>query len=86
MEINTVNEDEMAVLVKLPMDLADVLEKFQAAILTKTMNRFGGNRSQAAKALGLHRTTLISKAKRHGLIAKQENTNAAIPSADTQET
>lgn len=73
MEINTLKndtEDEITISVKLPMNLADVLEQFQAKILEKAMEKFQGNRSHAAKALGLNRTTLISKAKRHGVIAE----------------
>jgi DNA-binding protein Fis len=70
MEINTQREDEIIVSVKIPMNLADVLEKIQTAILEKVMEKCNGNRTHAANNLGLNRTTLISKAKRHGVIAE----------------
>jgi DNA-binding NtrC family response regulator len=76
MEINSAqigNDDEITISVKLPLNLADVLEKFQATLLEKAMERSNGNRTHAANALGLNRTTLISKAKRHGVIAESNN-------------
>lgn len=76
MEINSAqlgNDDEITISVKLPLNLADVLEKFQATLLEKAMERSKGNRTHAASALGLNRTTLISKAKRHGVIAESNN-------------
>ena len=71
MEINastSEQNDEITISVKLPLNLSDVLEKFQATLLEKAMEKSGGNRTHAANALGLNRTTLISKAKRHGVI------------------
>jgi len=71
MEINTSNQeknDEITVSVKLPINLADVLEQFQATLLEKAMEKSNGNRTHAANYLGLNRNTLISKAKRHGVI------------------
>lgn len=76
MEINSTNlntDDEITISVKLPLNLPDVLEKFQATLLEKAMERSGGNRTHAANALGLNRTTLISKAKRHGVITEIGN-------------
>lgn len=72
METNSANintDDEITISVSLPLNLPDVLEKFQATLLAKAMEKSGGNRTHAANALGLNRTTLISKAKRHGVIA-----------------
>lgn len=71
MEINASTleqNDEITISVKLPLNLSDVLEKFQATLLERAMEKSGGNRTHAANALGLNRTTLISKAKRHGVI------------------
>jgi DNA-binding NtrC family response regulator len=71
MDINTSNEntiDEITISVRLPMKLSDVLEQIQSVILEKAMERCKGNRTHAANSLGLNRTTLISKAKRHGVI------------------
>lgn len=73
METNSTNfniDDEITISVKLPLKLADVLEKFQTTLLAKAMEKTGGNRTHAANALGLNRTTLISKARRHGVIAE----------------
>jgi DNA-binding protein Fis len=71
METNTSEQktsDEINITVKLPMDLASVLEHVQTVILQTAMKRFNGNRTHAANSLGLNRTTLIWKAKRHGLL------------------
>jgi DNA-binding NtrC family response regulator len=71
MEINTSDEiiaDEITISVQFPMKLSDVLEQFQATILEKAFERHNGNRTHMANSLGLNRTTLISKAKRHGVI------------------
>ena len=62
--------DEITISVKLPMSLHDFMEKLQTQILSLAFEKFHGNRSHAAKALGINRTTLISKAKRHGIIAE----------------
>ena len=76
METNSLNfngDDEITISVKLPLNLPDVLEKFQATLLEKAMERSQGNRTHAAHALGLNRATLISKAKRHGVISDSGN-------------
>lgn len=72
METNTSEQktplDEINITVKLPMDLATVLEHVQSVILQTAMKRFNGNRTHAANSLGINRTTLIWKAKRHGIL------------------
>ena len=67
---NNAKIDEITISVKLPMSLHDFMEKLQTQILNLAFEKFNGNRSHAAKALGINRTTLISKAKRHGIIAE----------------
>jgi DNA-binding protein Fis len=69
---NLNTDDEITISVKFPLKLAEVLEEFQATLLSKAMERSNGNRTHAANALGLNRTTLISKAKRHGIIAESD--------------
>ena len=66
-------DEEITISVKFPLNLAEVLEDFQTTLLAKAMERSNGNRTHAANALGLNRTTLISKAKRHGVIAESNH-------------
>jgi DNA-binding NtrC family response regulator len=50
-----------------PPRLEDMsLEEVEALLIRKTMERFGGNVSQAAKALGLSRSALYRRLERHG--------------------
>jgi DNA-binding NtrC family response regulator len=42
------------------------LEEVEALLIRKTMERFGGNVSQAARALGLSRSALYRRLERHG--------------------
>jgi len=80
MKINTTNtelQDEITVSVRFPLNLSEVLEQFQTTLIEKAMSKSRGNRTHAANYLGLNRTTLISKAKRHGVIprASEDKTN-----------
>ena len=43
------------------------LESAEAQVIRVTLEEHGGNRAEAAKALGLHRTTLWRKMRRYGL-------------------
>jgi transcriptional regulator of acetoin/glycerol metabolism len=42
------------------------LEEVESLLIRKTMERFGGNVSQAARALGLSRSALYRRLERHG--------------------
>ncbi len=70
---NLNTDEEITISVKFPLNLPEVLEQFQTTLLTKAMERSNGNRTHAANALGLNRTTLISKAKRHGVITEPDH-------------
>ena len=45
----------------------DPLESAESRVLQETLERHGGNRNEAARELGLHRTTLWRKMRRYGL-------------------
>ena len=45
----------------------DPLHSAEAQTIKATLDRYGGNRLEAARALGLHRTTLWRKMRRYGL-------------------
>jgi two-component system response regulator HydG len=48
-----------------PLD--GTLERVERRVLQRALDRAGGNKSEAARALGLKRTTLLDKLRRHGL-------------------
>ena len=45
-------------------NLNDGLELLECALIIDTLNKVGGNNSQAAKLLGLNRTTFVMKVRR----------------------
>jgi transcriptional regulator with PAS, ATPase and Fis domain len=45
----------------------DIIDKFTAILITEALNITGGNRSQAAKLLGLSRPTLLAKIEKYGI-------------------
>jgi DNA-binding NtrC family response regulator len=48
-----------------PLD--DTLERVERRVLKRALERSSGNRSEAARLLGLKRTTFLDKLRRHGL-------------------
>ncbi len=46
---------------------ANVMDRFEAPLIAAILSRTDGNQVRAAKVLGIHRTTLRSKIKKHGL-------------------
>lgn len=50
-----------------PMSLREAMALAEKRILENALRAAGGNRSRAAKALGIHRTGLYQKMKAHGL-------------------
>ncbi|HUH05976.1 MAG TPA: helix-turn-helix domain-containing protein [Kofleriaceae bacterium] len=48
-------------------DHRQVMDTVEKERLVAALRAAGGNRSQAARALGMARTTLINKLRRHGL-------------------
>ena len=51
----------------LPTDSLPVLQSTEIQLIRKTLAKHGGNRLEAARELGLHKTTLWRKMKRHGI-------------------
>ena len=49
--------------------LKDQIEALERSVIARTMAAVGNNQSQAARQLGLSRTCLIERLKKHGLIA-----------------
>jgi DNA-binding NtrC family response regulator len=45
----------------------DVIDQFASLLITEALNLTGGNRSQAAKLLGLSRPTLLAKIEKYGI-------------------
>jgi two-component system nitrogen regulation response regulator GlnG len=45
----------------------EVVDRFSGLLITEALNLTGGNRSQAAKLLGLSRPTLLAKIEKHGI-------------------
>ena len=43
------------------------LEEVESLLIRKALDRFGGNVSQAARALGLSRSALYRRLEKHGL-------------------
>ena len=46
------------------MDIAETLERLEAQLLEQALEKTSGNKAQAARLLGLNRTTLVEKVKR----------------------
>ena len=49
------------------MDMAEALSKLESTLLKQALDKSGGNKAQAARLLGLNRTTLVEKLKRLNL-------------------
>lgn len=52
------------------MNFNQTIADLEVSLITTALRRSGGNRKQAADILGLNRTTLIEKIKRHNLNIK----------------
>jgi two-component system response regulator AtoC len=50
-----------------PLSLREQLDALERDILATTLAAAGGNQSETARRLGVTRTTLLDKLKRHGL-------------------
>jgi DNA-binding NtrC family response regulator len=63
-------------------DLASAIERLERRLIVRALTRASGNRTEAARALGIHRQLLYSKMKRYGLDASAERTDAVIKADD----
>ena len=65
------------------------LEQLEKAAIEQALQQFDGNRTKAAKALGIAASTLYEKLKRYGLVAgkgageKSVRVAGEIPSGDS---
>lgn len=51
--------------------LNDALELLEYAIIVDTLNKVGGNNTQAAKKLGINRTTFVMKSRRLSILKEK---------------
>jgi transcriptional regulator of acetoin/glycerol metabolism len=49
------------------------MDEIERRRLVAALRAAGGNRSQAARALGLPRTTFLNKLRRHGLVRDSDS-------------
>jgi len=66
-EVQQAEETVMAPAVALPeegLDLDEFITNVERELIQRSLERTGGNKGQAAKLLGLKRTTLVEKLKR----------------------
>lgn len=56
--LSTLNED---------LDLKHQMEAFEAQVIKEALRRCDGNKTGAAKLLGLHRSLLYKKMNKHGI-------------------
>ena len=59
-------------LVAIDQPLAEATDAFQIEYIQKQIERAGGNMSDAAKRLGLHRSNLYRKMRQLGMHAEEE--------------
>src|SRR4051812_20299123 len=55
----------------------DVLFEIEATAIRHVLNACGGNITEAARRLGLHRQSLQRKMRRHGLVAGERSASEA---------
>jgi DNA-binding NtrC family response regulator len=60
----------MAVAVNLPVDLPTMLRQLEDAYIRAALTRTQFNKKEAAKLLGMGRTTLVEKLRRRNLAAR----------------
>jgi DNA-binding NtrC family response regulator len=62
------------------VDFNDVIDRIETKLILQALDKTGWNKNQAARLLGLNRTTLIEKIKKKGL---ESQAPAADPAAPT---
>ena len=55
-------------------DLAGAVARLERAMIERALRETGGNRTEAARRLGIHRQLLYAKLRQHGLAASDETT------------
>jgi DNA-binding NtrC family response regulator len=56
-------------------DLPSATARLEAMLIRRALARSGGNRAEAARALGIHRQLLYAKIRRYGLDPSAERTD-----------
>jgi len=64
-------EPQLAVAVNLPVDLPTMLRQLEDAYIRAALTRTQFNKKEAAKLLGMGRTTLVEKLRRRNLAASR---------------
>jgi DNA-binding NtrC family response regulator len=69
-------------------DLPTAVAKLETAMIIKTLQACGGNRTEAARRLNIHRQLLYAKMQRYGLAGDEASTSATtdVAKADDQRT
>ncbi|MEA1672071.1 sigma-54 dependent transcriptional regulator [Nitrospirillum sp. BR 11163] len=65
-------------------DLPAAVAKLETTMIRHALDRCAGNRTEAARLLGIHRPLLYAKMKRYGIEASEERT-ATVPNSDAAE-
>ncbi|TWB23747.1 DNA-binding NtrC family response regulator [Nitrospirillum amazonense] len=65
-------------------DLASAVAKLETAMIRRALDRCAGNRTEAARLLGIHRPLLYAKMKRYGIEVFEEQT-ASVSNPDAAE-
>ena len=65
-------------------DLSTAIARLEALLIRRAIDRSGGNRAEAARALGIRRQHLYAKLDRHGLLSAERTLD--VPQADTSDT
>jgi len=63
------------------IDFNAVIDRIETKLILEALERTGGNKNQAARLIGLNRTTLIEKIKKKGLesrVAAREGSAPAL--------
>jgi DNA-binding NtrC family response regulator len=60
-------------------DFNTVVDRLEAKLILEALDKTGGNKNQAARLLGLNRTTLIEKIKKKGLEPRVAARDASSP-------
>jgi len=61
------------------VDFNDVIDRLETKLILQALDRTGWNKNQAARLLGLNRTTLIEKIKKKGLESQAPVADPAAP-------
>jgi two-component system NtrC family response regulator len=65
-------------------DLPSAIARLETMLIRRAIVRSGGNRAEAARALGIHRQFLYAKMKRYGLEVSAERTEGVVETDEPQ--